>query len=112
MKIKKFFETILGVAIGLLPILAIADLIYGDPDRMCQIKHSTRYVWWEGIWHALWFKAHFIRNLFVDTNCVGRGGSFMYNVCFYSTLFLEAAFFVYISVSFQEKKPDKKKEPC
>jgi len=41
-------------------------------------------------WHALWVYAHFIRNIFTDSNCISHHGSAMYYVCFWGSIIISA----------------------
>lgn len=65
--------------------LSITILVW-DPQWLSRINGIKQYVWWEGIWHAFCFYPHFIRNIFVETNCISHNSSFMYYVVFGLTL--------------------------
>lgn len=79
---------IVGAIISMALLLSTIIVLIKDPTWICRIHDTTRYSWWQGLWHAFWITPHLIRNLFTDTNCISHHGSEMYYVCFWLTLII------------------------
>lgn len=90
---------ILYYILSLVATIAMIIILFWNPDWICRIHGDVTYVWYDGIWHAIWAFAHFIRDIFTDTNCMSHHGSTMYYVCFWLTLIFTCAAQIFISDS-------------
>lgn len=88
----KYFKYSLLVILVLILFTLGIGILGWDPLWLSRINGSNQYVWWEGFWHALCLPAHFIRNIFVETNCISHNSSVMYYVVFCLTIIAEAFF--------------------
>lgn len=73
-------------------LFSVASIIvlFFNPNWICRIHGDENYLWYDGIWHAVWVYAHLIRDIFTNTKCISHHGSTMYYVCFWGTIIISA----------------------
>lgn len=100
----KYFKYSLSIIIILISLSLGIAILGWDPQWLSKINGSTQNVWWEGCWHALCLPAHFIRNIFVETNCISHNGSVMYYVVYCLTIIAEPFLNIIIGSTLDEKE--------